>query len=190
MSLREHIKRLEDRNGVVRVTKPISKTYQIAGVLKKLEPTPVLFDNVIETPFKVVGNLLCSKAAFADYFGIQVSEIIPTLTRAIDNRTPPEIVHTAPCQEVVISNPDLDRLPILKHCEGDGGNYITSGVMIAKHPQHGQNVDFHRCMQFSKTEMAVRVVCFFAVCRTRGLAFAAAPQGRPGQRNITQRKTS
>ena len=30
--------------------------------------------------------------------------------------------------------------------------------MIAGHPEYGQNMDFHRCMQFSKTEMAVRVV--------------------------------
>jgi UbiD family decarboxylase len=49
-------------------------------------------------------------------------------------------------------------LPILRLCEQDGGNFISSGVMIARHPQHGQNADFHRCMQFSKTEMAVRVV--------------------------------
>jgi 2,5-furandicarboxylate decarboxylase 1 len=46
----------------------------------------------------------------------------------------------------------------LRHFEGDGGNYITSGVVVAKHPRYGQNLDFHRCMQFSKTEMAVRVV--------------------------------
>ena len=59
---------------------------------------------------------------------------------------------------MVISQPDLDDLPILFHCEGDGGNYISSGVMIAGHPDYGQNMDFHRCMQFSKTEMAVRVV--------------------------------
>jgi UbiD family decarboxylase len=67
-------------------------------------------------------------------------------------------VGTAPCQEVVITEPDLDQLPILKHFENDGGNYITSGVVVANHPIYGQNADFHRCMQFSKTEMAVRVV--------------------------------
>jgi UbiD family decarboxylase len=40
----------------------------------------------------------------------------------------------------------------------DGGNYISSGVLIARHPKYGQNLDFHRCMQFSAREMAVRVV--------------------------------
>ncbi len=47
---------------------------------------------------------------------------------------------------------------MLRHCELDGGNYISSGVVITKHPQYGQNADFHRCMQFSPTEMAVRIV--------------------------------
>ena len=59
---------------------------------------------------------------------------------------------------MVISNPDLDALPIPLHFENDGGNYLTSGVFIAGHPDHGQNADFHRGMQFSKTEMAIRVV--------------------------------
>ncbi len=68
------------------------------------------------------------------------------------------MVSKAPCQEVVDLEPDLDRLPILRHCEKDGGNYISSGVFIAKHPDYGQNADFHRSMQFSSTEMAVRVV--------------------------------
>lgn len=140
------------------VTEPISKTYEIAGVLKKLEPTPALFENVKESDFRVTGNLFCTKASFAVYLGITVSEILPALAKAIDNRSPCEVVSTAPCQDVVHSKPDLDKLPILKHCGNDGGNYISSGVVIAQHPEYGQNVDFHRCMQFSKTEMAVRVV--------------------------------
>lgn len=140
------------------VTEPISKTYEIAGVLRKLEPTPALFENVKESDFRVIGNLFCTKASFAVYLGITVSEILPALAKAIDNRSPCEVVSTAPCQDVVHSKPDLDKLPILKHCGNDGGNYISSGVVIAQHPEYGQNVDFHRCMQFSKTEMAVRVV--------------------------------
>jgi 2,5-furandicarboxylate decarboxylase 1 len=158
MTLRNYLKKLENRGDLVKVTTPISKTYEIAGVLKQLEPRPVLFENVKESPFNVIGNLFCAKSTFADYLGISVSEIIPTLAAAIDNHSPCAVVDLAPCQEVVEMTPDLDTLPILKHCENDGGNYISSGVVIAKHPEYGQNADFHRCMQFSKTEMAVRVV--------------------------------
>ena len=54
--------------------------------------------------------------------------------------------------------PDLADLPIPIHFPGDGGPFITAGVAITTHPEYGQNMDFHRCMPFSPTEMAVRVV--------------------------------
>lgn len=158
MSLRDYIQRLEMRQQILHGNAPISKTYEIAGVLKQIEPRPIIFDHVKESSFRVIGNLFSSKAAFADYFNIPVNEIIPTLSSAIDRRSAPEEITRAPCQEVVMLSPDLNRLPILRHCERDGGNYISSGIVIARHPLHGQNVDFHRMMQFSSSEMAMRVV--------------------------------
>ena len=140
------------------ICQPISKMYEIAGALKQLEPRPALFEQVSESNYRVAGNLFCTKAAFADYLGIKTPQIIPTLLNAIDHHSACEEVASAACQEMVTYEPDLDRLPILRHCAKDGGNYISSGVFITRHPQHGQNVDFHRCMQFSRNEMAVRVV--------------------------------
>jgi 2,5-furandicarboxylate decarboxylase 1 len=158
MSLRDYLHQLEERGDLIKIAAPISKIYEIAGVLKQLEPKPVLFDCVTKAPFRVTGNLFCDKASFADYFGIQVNAIIPFLAHAIDKRRPCEIVTDASCQEVIVTDPNLDLLPLLRHCVGDGGNYISSGVVITKHPQYGQNADFHRCMQFSPTELAVRIV--------------------------------
>jgi UbiD family decarboxylase len=149
---------LDEQNKLIHVSRPISKTYEISGVLKKLEPAPVIFEQVKESRFPVIGNLFCDKASFAAYFGIPVNQIIPALTHAISARQPCQEVDGAPCQEVVNHSPDLDELPILRHCENDGGNYVSAGVMIARHPLHGLNVDFHRLMQFSKTGLAVRVV--------------------------------
>ena len=158
MSFRNYLNNLQQQNSLTQIDKPVSLHLQAAGILKALEPTPVFFSNISESPYPVVGNLLCSKGSFSDYLGIPTSEIIPVLTNAIEHHTPPEVTVDAPCQEVVINQPNLDDLPILFHCEGDGGRYISSGVMIASHPEYGQNMDFHRCMQFSKAEMAVRVV--------------------------------
>jgi anhydromevalonate phosphate decarboxylase len=158
MTLRTYLKQLTESGDLLSITEPISRIYEAAGVLKKLEPRPVLFDKVKESKFPVVGNLLCSKAAFASYFSVQVKEIIPILIKAIEERQPCPVVKVAPCQEVVIDEPDLDDLPILRHCALDGGNYISSGVFIIRHPSYGQNLDFHRAMQFSKTELAIRVV--------------------------------
>lgn len=158
MRLRDHLQKLDTQKKLQRISEPISKNLEMAGVLKQLEPSPVLFEHVDGSAFPVAGNLFCSKESFADTFGIQTQEIIPFLANAIEAHTPCEIIDTAPCQEVVLETPDLDRLPILLHCDRDGGNFISSGVVLARHPVYGQNADFHRCMQFSKTEMAVRVV--------------------------------
>lgn len=158
MSLRGYLQDLEKCGRLVRIRQPISTEYEIAGVLKKLEPSPVLFENIVGYPFPIAGNLFTSKIAIADYFGISVKEMIPKLTQAIALPQPCRVVESGPCQEVIIPEPDLDALPILRHCCQDGGRYITSGVFTARHPVHGQNLDFHRCMQFSPGEMAVRVV--------------------------------
>ncbi len=160
MSLREYIQSLERDGALTVIREPVSKRYEIAGILKKLEPRPVLFERVKESPYRVIGNLFCGKGPFANYFHIPPTRIISALTGAIANPSRPAewIGGAAPCQEVVTLAPDLDELPLLLHCEGDGGNYISSGVFLARHPLHGQNADFHRAMQFSKTKMAIRVV--------------------------------
>jgi 2,5-furandicarboxylate decarboxylase 1 len=160
MSLREHIQTLERDGELMVIREPVSRKYEMAGILKKLEPRPVLFEQVKESRFRVAGNLFCGKGPFADYFHIPPSKIISLMSAAIAKPSSPGTWTEGipPCQEVVNLDPDLDELPLLLHCEGDGGNYISSGVFLASHPMHGQNADFHRAMQFSKTELAIRVV--------------------------------
>jgi UbiD family decarboxylase len=158
MSLRDYIRHLDEKGDLVHIKQPVSKHLQASGILKQLDPKPIYFEDIKESQFRVAGNLFPSKASFADYFGIQPAEIIPFLTRAIENPTRPQVIDQAPCQEVILMEPNLDTLPILGHLVTDGGPYITSGVFVARHPEYGQNLDFHRCMQFSPTEMAVRVV--------------------------------
>ncbi|MGY5855193.1 MAG: UbiD family decarboxylase [Candidatus Thorarchaeota archaeon] len=158
MILEEYIKKLQQNGKITTVSKSISRNLEIAGVLKTLEPEPVLFENVKESEFRVTGNLFCTKKQVADYFGITIEEIIPTLTNAIANRSEPEQTDNAPCQEVIEDNVDLDKLPILIHNKVDGGPYISSGVVVAADPEFGQNLDFHRAMQISKDRMVARVV--------------------------------
>jgi 2,5-furandicarboxylate decarboxylase 1 len=158
MSFRSYIERLAGREDLITINEPVSTRFEIAAVLKKMEPQPVLFEHTRETEFRVIGNLFPNKVAFADYFNLSAEKIIPTLAEAIEQRSPARVVPEAPCQEIVRTDPDLDQLPVLGHFENDGGKYITSGVVIARHPSYGQNLDFHRCMQFSTNEMAMRVV--------------------------------
>ena len=158
MILEDYIKRLRVDGKITTVSKSISKNLEIAGVLKTLEPEPVLFENVKESEFRVAGNLFCNKMQIADYFGITTEQIIPTLAKAIENRSKPEQTENAPCQEVIEEKVDLDKIPILFHNKVDGGPYISSSVVVAADPEYGQNLDFHRAMQLSKDKMVIRIV--------------------------------
>ena len=126
--------------------------------MKEIEPTPIIFNNVKESEFRVVGNLFCTKDVIAAYFGVRPADLIPKLSKGISERSEPETVTKALCQEVVEPSVNLDKLPILFHCDKDGGNYISSAVVITRDPDYGQNMDFHRAMQISKDKFAIRVV--------------------------------
>ncbi|OPZ85398.1 MAG: 3-octaprenyl-4-hydroxybenzoate carboxy-lyase [bacterium ADurb.Bin425] len=58
----------------------------------------------------------------------------------------------APCQEVVITDPNspmLDKIPIIKCWPEDGGPFITLGCVITKDPRHGnRNVGMYRLQKF------------------------------------------
>ncbi|MFX1396526.1 MAG: UbiD family decarboxylase [Promethearchaeota archaeon] len=158
MGFREYLDNIEKQGLLRKVDVEVSKILEISGILKEMEPTPILFNKVKESNFRVAGNLFCTKDAISSYFGITPADLIPLLSKAIKNRSEPEIITNAPCQEVIESDIDLDKIPILYHCEKDGGNYISSAVVISRDPDLGQNMDFHRAMQFSKDKFATRIV--------------------------------
>lgn len=158
MGFREYLKKIDEDGTLRTVDKEVSKTLEISGILNAIEPTPVLFNRVKESEFRVIGNLFCTKSSIASYFGITPTDLIPKMTNAIDDRAKPDVASNAPCQEVVESSVDLDKIPLLHHCEKDGGPYISSAVVITRDPEYGQNLDFHRAMQFSKDQLATRIV--------------------------------
>ncbi len=158
MGFREYLDDIDKKGLLKKVDVEVSKKLEISGILKKMEPTPVIFNNVKESEFRVAGNIFCTKNVIASYFNVAPTDIIPMLSKAILESSEPEVVNDAPCQEVIEPNIDLDKLPILFHCEKDGGNYISSAVVVTRDPDYGQNLDFHRAMQFSKDKFATRIV--------------------------------
>ncbi|MBI5158527.1 UbiD family decarboxylase [Candidatus Micrarchaeota archaeon] len=158
MSFRDYLKKIEGGNKLQKVSKTVSKRLEASGVLKALEPKPVLFEKIEGSAFKVAGNVFPTKDSVAEYLECTAGELIPRISSAIKNMKPPEEASKGACQEVVEETVDSDKLPILFHCEHDGGNYVSSGVMIARDADYGQNMDFHRLMQIGKNKFSVRVV--------------------------------
>jgi len=149
---------IERECSTVKINKPVSKRLEASGLLKELDGRPIVFNKISESDFSVAGNVFSTKDLVARYFGIKVSDTIPKMIDAIEHPSKPEVIENAPCQEMEMDEIDLDKLPILFHCEKDGGNYISSGVVIAKDNESGQNLDFHRMMQIGKNKFSVRIV--------------------------------
>lgn len=156
--LRDFIKRLKLSKELVVIKKPVSKKFTAAGILKELDGRPVLFEKIIESKFQVVGNTFSSRELIAKSLGIPKEKMLFKIANAIDNPSEPRLVEKAPCHEVVEEEVDLNQLPIMTHCEKDGGPYIASGVVVAKDPDLGRNISFHRLMQLDRRRFAIRIL--------------------------------
>ncbi|MEM3555894.1 MAG: UbiD family decarboxylase [Candidatus Micrarchaeia archaeon] len=155
--LREFIKKLKLSKKLILIKKPVSKRFVAAGILKQLDGKPVLFEKVKESKFMVIGNVFSSRELIAESLGVPKEKLLLRIAHAIDNPSEPVLVEKAPCQEVE-EEVDLNKLPILTHCERDGGPYITSGVVVAKDEELGRNCSFHRLMQLDRRRFVMRIL--------------------------------
>jgi 4-hydroxy-3-polyprenylbenzoate decarboxylase len=68
----------------------------------------------------------------------------------------PRIVGSGVCQEVVVTDPDLDLLPIMQCWPDDGGPYITLPSVITRDPvTGGRNVGMYRLQKHSSTTLGL-----------------------------------
>ena len=158
MGLRNFIEKLDKNGELKRIRKPISTEYELAGIINALCEKPVYFENVKESSYPVVAGLVSSKALIARALGIQRDQLLPKLSTVIEHPVPPKIVSTGECQQVIETNVDLTKLPIMHYTEKDGGKYIASAVAIVKDPQLGRNMCFHRLMLKDKNHFVARIV--------------------------------
>ncbi|MHA1456402.1 MAG: hypothetical protein ACTSR5_10550, partial [Promethearchaeota archaeon] len=80
MGFREYLDNLDKKGLLKKVDVEVSKKLEISGILKKMEPTPVMFNNVKESEFRVAGNVFCTKNVIASYFNVAPTDIIPMLS--------------------------------------------------------------------------------------------------------------
>ena len=90
--------------------------------------------------------------------GTTKEKLLLKLVEALRNPKNPKIVDKAPCQEVINKDPDLSKLPILFHLDGDGGKYGSATVATIKDPETGRNVSYHRLMVIGKNKFTARLI--------------------------------
>ena len=88
---------------------------------------------------------------------IEKLKMIPELF-ALKNVFPKRLKSTGECQEVIVCKKDidLDRLPILKTWEEDGGAFITMGQVYTQSLDGNmQNVGMYRLQQYDKNHLGM-----------------------------------
>lgn len=158
MFLREFLDKLEVEDKLTRIKKEVSHKYEIANIMYTLDEKPVIFENVKGFSFPVFGGITSSRDIIAEALGTTKEKLLMKLVDALRHPKEPEIVDKAPCQEVVVKDPDLSKLPILYHLEGDGGRYVTASVCTIKDPDTGRNVSYHRLMEIDRNKFTARLI--------------------------------
>ena len=116
-----------------------------------------MFENVKESNFRLVTNLVGTRKRFAYAVGANESNIHEKIFSAIKGAKKPKTVSSAKFLENKSRN--LSALPIIKHFENESGPFITSSIIYAKNPEtEKQNSSFHRLMPIDKRHFSVRMV--------------------------------
>ena len=158
MNLRNFLAKLEKEKKLVRIKKEVSTKYEIANIIYSLDEKPVIFDNVKGYDMPIFSGITSNRDIIAEGLGTTKEKLLSKLVEALRNPKTPKIVDKAPCQEFIIKNPDLDKIPILLHLKDDGGKYGSATVATIKDPETGRNVSYHRIMQIGKNKFTARLI--------------------------------
>jgi 2,5-furandicarboxylate decarboxylase 1 len=158
MGFRSFLEQLEREGKVTRIKKEVSTDLELAGIIDALGEKPCFFESVKESSMPVVAGLVSSKGLVAKALNVDIQQILPKLSKAIENPVAPTVVSTGECQEVVERNVDLTRLPIMRYTEKDGGEYVPSAISIVNDHEQGRNTCFHRLMLLDKNRFVARIV--------------------------------
>jgi UbiD family decarboxylase len=156
--LRNYISQIKKSNDLKIVKTKVSTKFEIAGITAKVDGFhAVLFDNIKESNFRLVANLVGTRKRFALAVGGTENNIHNKVISAIKKAKPPKIISSGKFMENKSKN--IYSMPIVTHFEKESGTFITSSIVYAKNPETGkQNSSFHRLMPIDKTHFSIRMV--------------------------------
>jgi UbiD family decarboxylase len=156
--LRNYLSLIRKNNDLKTIKKSVSTKYEIAGITAKVDGShAVFFENIKESNFNLVSNLVGTRKRFALAIGSTEKNIHENIISAIKKAKKPKIISTGKFMENHSKN--LLIMPIVTHFEKESGPFITSSIVYVKNSDNGkQNSSFHRMMPIDKTHFSIRMV--------------------------------
>jgi 2,5-furandicarboxylate decarboxylase 1 len=160
MSLRGFLKRMEAKKEVLHIRDEVSTHFEVPFIMKKNddEGPILLFEKIKNHRTRVVTNVCGSRRRICAALNVDENKLYEKLVKAWRSPRKPKIVKDGAVNGV-IEEPDLSKIPVLKHFEKDAGRYITSAVIYAKDVDGNiENVSIHRLQILDKNRLAIRLV--------------------------------
>jgi len=159
MGMRSFLDELDKTGDLIHVKREVSAKHEVAAVAQKLDGKPVIFEKVKESEgYRVALGVCGTRGNLARALGVRTDQLLGRVLDAVENPSPFQTTEEAPCQEFVEDGFDLRKVPILTHCERDGGPYATAGIVVAKDEEFGYNASYHRLMLIGKDRVAARIL--------------------------------
>ncbi|HEY4316301.1 MAG TPA: UbiD family decarboxylase [Herbaspirillum sp.] len=180
--LHEHIERLDKAGLLHRITAPVNKDtelhplvrWQFRGGIPEKDRKAFLFTNVVDSAGRkydiqvAVGVLATNPEIYRIGMNVPtVEDIGPAWERAIANPIPPEMVDSAPCQEIIVEGAELDKpghglesLPVPISTPGfDAAPFFTAACVVTRDPETGvQNMGTYRGHLKSPTRLGMMML--------------------------------
>ncbi|MFE3845478.1 UbiD family decarboxylase [Thermoplasmatota archaeon] len=158
MMLRDFLTKLEKEDKLTRIKKEVSHDFEIANIIYSNDEKPIIFDKVKGFDFPIFAGITSNRDIISESLNTSKEKLLFKLVEALRNPKKPDIVNEAPCQEIIINNPDIRKIPLLYHFDEDGGRYATATVSTIKDRDTGRNVSYHRLMEIDKNKFTARLI--------------------------------
>lgn len=161
MDLKDCLKKMEAAGRLSYVKTEVDAVHELSGLCAKLEGgKALLFEKVKGYDIPVTSGMWWNRENIAAVFDTPAEKISALFSSAVaslrEQPVAPVLVDNAPAQTVVMSRPDLTKLPVPTHALKDGGPYFSNCVIIAKDPDTGvRNSSIHRLMVTGENRMGI-----------------------------------
>ena len=179
MNLHEFLAVADAVGYLITVDREVDPYLEAARLAAEVDGRPILFRQVKGSPFPVVAGVCSDRRYFGMALGVPADQVMFRLAEALESPTPlPPLPareggtalpshrrggvsaggESAPCQEIVEPEVNLEALPFLTHYVGDAGAYASAAVAFINDPDTGPNASYHRLLRLDRTRVAARLV--------------------------------
>ena len=180
MEFRRFLAVREQGGDVCNVTEEVTRR-EIPALIQaeeKGQDRAIIFKNIADYPGEVVGNVYGATKRINNATGAEdTGEFYNAVDRAIAAPQEPVFIPFDGSDYIVTAKPDLSKqLPQIVHSEHDSTPYITSGVVIARHPETGRH---HMCFVRLSVQEDNKVLFNPRTFRIKEIADKTLGQGEP-----------